>query len=334
MDEAAPITWLIDQINQIVASGANAAAGAIASAVAPLAAVCFGIYIILICVSYMKGAESEPVLDFGLRVAGFAVIIGLGLNASVYSSTVIPIVTGLGPDLANAVSGGTATAGTLDQLALHYLKILDEGYESSNTPVFPFNVGPLVLYLIKAACTLIGLIPFLVAATIVLIVANVGSMLVAMVGPLFFAFLIFPATRQYFSAWVNTALSYALIPIFVAVVATISVGISKAMFGGSGTLDDISLKTVFLAALGNLALVYLLKQVSALASSLSAGGINASMPGSIGTLASGIRNGARGSSREVAAGVRGGSAAYQAAKRAHERFRNNGNSISNNRRAG
>lgn len=329
MDEAAPITWLIDQINQIVTSGANAAAGAIASAVAPLAAVCFGVYIILICVSYMKGAESEPVLDFGLRVAGFAVIIGLGLNASVYTSTIIPIVTGLGPDLANAVSGGEVSAGTLDQLALHYLKILDEGYESANTPVFPFNVGPLILYLIKAACTLIGLIPFLVAATLVIIVANVGSVLVAMVGPLFFAFLIFPATRQYFSAWVNTALSYALIPIFVAVIATISVGISKTMFGG-GSLDDISLKTVFLAAMGNLALLFLLKQVGSLASSLSAGGINASLPSSIGTLASGIRNSARGTSREVTAGIRG----FQATKRAYERSRNNGNSISNNRRAG
>jgi type IV secretion system protein VirB6 len=317
MDESAPITWLIGQINTIVTSGADAAATAIATAVTPLAAVGFGIYIILICINYMRGAETEPVIDFGVRCAGFAVIIGLGLNAANYTSTVIPIVTGVGSDLASAVSGGSATAGTLDQLALHYFKILDDGYESANSPVFPFNVGPLVLYILKAVFILVGLIPFLVAATLCIIVANVGSILVAMVGPLFFAFLIFPATRQYFSAWLNTALSYALIPVFVAVIATISVGLSKTMLSGSGSLDDVSLKAVFLASMGNLTLLFLLKQVSALASSLSAGGINASMPGSIGTLASAIKSSAKGSAKDIksmAAGYRAAKAGAGAAR--------------------
>ncbi len=328
MDESAPITWLIQQINSIVTTGANSAAGAIASAVTPLAAACFGIYIILICINYMRGAETEPVIDFGMRIAGFAVIIGLGLNAGNYTGTVLPIVTGLGSDIASAVSGGTATAGTLDQLALHYFKILDDGYEAANSPVFPFNVGPLLLYLIKAACILVGLIPFLVAATLALIVADVGSVLVAMVGPLFFAFLIFPATRQYFSAWVNTAFSYALIPIFVAVIATISIGLSKTMFStGGGTLSDVSLKTVFLASMGNLTLLFLLKQVSTLASSLSAGGINASMPGSIGTLANSIRSGLAGSAKEAAGGFRTYQAGRNAAAALRDRWANRGNSI-------
>lgn len=310
MDESAPITWLIGEINKIVSSGAGATASAIATAVTPLAAVGFGIYIILICINYMRGAETEPVIDFGVRCAGFAVIIGLGLNAANYTSTVIPIVTGVGSDLASAVSGGSASAGTLDQLALHYFKILDDGYESANSPVFPFNIGPLALYMLKAVFILVGLIPFLVAATLCIIIADVGSVLVAMVGPLFFAFLIFPATRQYFSSWLNTALSYALIPVFVAVIATISVGLSKTMLSGSGSLDDVSLKAVFLASMGNLTLLFLLKQVSSLASSLSAGGINASMPGSIGTLASAIKSSAKGSAKDIKSMAAG----YRAAK--------------------
>ena len=51
MDESAPITWLIGEINKIVSSGAGATASAIATAVTPLAAVGFGIYIILICIN-------------------------------------------------------------------------------------------------------------------------------------------------------------------------------------------------------------------------------------------------------------------------------------------
>lgn len=329
MDDSAPITWLIGQIDSIVSGGASSTASAIATAVTPLASVCFGIYIILICINYMRGAETEPVIDFGMRIAGFAVIISLGLNAATYTSTVIPIVTGLGSDLASAVSKGSATAGTLDQLALHYLKILDEGYESANAPVFPFNVGPLVLYTFKAILILVGLIPFLVAATVTLIIANVGTVLVACVGPLFFAFLIFPATRQYFSAWVNTAISFSLIPIFVAVIAVISIQLSTKMFSSDGgaTLDDVSLKAVFLASLGNLVLIYLLKMVGSLASSLSAGGINVGMPGGIGSFARAMRQSGVGSAREIGAAYRGYQAGKSMTNRLSSRFGNRNNSI-------
>lgn len=327
MNESAPITWLIGEINNIVSAGAASTASSIATAITPLAATAFGIYMIMISINYMRGSEAEPVMDFVVRCAGFAVIIGLGLNATNYSNTVIPIVTGVGSDLAAAVSGGSASAGTLDQLALHYFKILDEGYESANSPVFPFNIGPLLLFALKAICILFGLIPFLVAATLTLIIADVGSVMVAMVGPLFFAFLIFPATRQYFSAWVNTALSYALIPVFVAVVATISVTLSKKMLSGSGTLDDVSLKAVFLASMGNLVLLFLLRTVASLASSLSAGGINAAMSGSIGTLARSLRASGGGSLREIGGGIRGGVAGYRAAQAVRQAIANRNNSI-------
>ncbi|MCD8459784.1 type IV secretion system protein (plasmid) [Xylella taiwanensis] len=310
MDESAPITWLIGEINKIVSSGADAAASAIATTVTPLASICFGIYILLICMNYMRGAETEPVIDFGLRCAGFAVVIGLGLNAANYTSIVIPIVTGIGSDLASAISGGSATAGTLDQLALHYFNIIEQSYKAVEAVKFPNNIGAMMIYGLKAIFILVGLIPFLVSATLCIIVADVGSVLVAMVGPLYFAFLIFPATRQYFSSWLNTAFSYALMPIFVAVIATISVGLSKKMFSASGSFDDISFKAVFLASMGNLTLLFLLKQVGALASSLSAGGINAFMPGSIGTLANMIRSGLSGSRREI----RQGAQAYRTMK--------------------
>lgn len=288
MDDSAPITWLVGQINTIVSTGVGDAAGAISNAIMPVVAVCFSIYALLTATNYMRGTETEPVMDFGLRLAKFAIIIGLGLNADTYATTVIPMVTGIGNDLANAISGGNATAGALDQLALHYLAILSDGFQHANAITFPFNIGSLLLYAIKAALILLGLIPFLVAATVAIIIANVGSVMVAMVGPIFFAFLLFPATRQYFSAWLNTALSYALIPVFVAVVALLSVNLSTAMLSNGGnSLDRTSLAEVFMATLGNLVLLFLLKQVASLASSLSAGGINAGMPGGIGSFARG-----------------------------------------------
>lgn len=323
MDESAPITWLIDQINTIVSAGSASAAGAIAGAVAPIASACFGIYVLLMTISYMRGSETEPVIDFMLKMAAWALIIGFGLNADNYNSTVAPIVTGLGGDLSNAVSGGTVTASTLDQLALFYLDIINAGWTAAQDMGLA-GIATLMLVTVKIGIILLGLVPFLVAATLAIVAANVGSQIIAMVGPLFFAFLLFPATRQYFSAWVSSALSYALVPLLVAVVATISVGISKSMLTAGGQdLISATFKDVFLAAIGNLVLLFVLRQVSALASSLSAGGINAALPGSLGTLAHAITKSIAGSGRQM----KGMQQMYQGGKDLASAIKNRFNSV-------
>lgn len=320
MNEAAPISWLIQEIHDALASGAASAAAGISTAITPLVAVCFGIYIILITFNYLRGAETEPVLDFGIRCAGFAVVIGLGLNASNYASIVIPIVTGLGGDLANAISGGAVTESSLDSLALHYIKIIDDGFEATDGLL---EIGAAILVALKAFIIMLGLVPFLIVATLAIIVADVGSLMIAMVGPFFFACLIFPATRQYFSAWVNSAISYAFIPMFVSVIATLSVSLSTKMLTSGGGLNEASFKMVFLSAIGNLLLLLLIRQVSALASSLSAGGINVGLPSGVGSWASSIRNSGRESAKDAKALANG----YRGARALGSRIANKFNSI-------
>lgn len=307
MDEKAPITWVMSQLEELVSSGLNHTASVISSSITPLVSIGFGIYIFLISLNYLRGAETEPIIDFWMRIASFAIIVGLGMNAENYISTVIPMVTGIGSDIASMISGGNDTAGTLDQLALYYLNILDQSIDQVHALGFPSNIEAWVLYGMKASCILLGLIPFLVAAAITLIGVNVGSILVAGVGPIFFGFLLFPATRQYFSAWLNTALSHALMPILIAIVTTFSVELSKKMLiNDGGTLYATSLKTVYLASIGNLILVSVLWKVSSIATSLSAGGVNVAVRGSIGTLARTIRQVGAGSYREITGDKRWG----------------------------
>lgn len=301
MDNSAPITWLIDAIHTIVSGGAASAASAITNYIAPLVATLFGIYVLLITINYMRGGESEPVWDFGLRMASWSLVIGMGLSASTYTSTVIPIVSGIGPDLASAISGGTAGANALDQLALYYISVLNDGYTSANSFTFPFNVGPMFLYFLKAVLVIIGLVPFLVAATLTLIISDVGLVILAMVGPIFFSFLLFPATRQYFSAWLNSVVSYSLLPLFVAVISVLSVNLSQEMLQN---LSDSTFTQVFFASIGNLTLVILVRYVAALASSLSAGGIHIGHVGGIGGASSFIRGFGTGTAREIRGGYR------------------------------
>ena len=231
----------------------------------------------------MRGAESEPVMDFFVRLASWALIIGLGLNAGAYASTVIPMVTGIGGDLANSITGGTSAAGAIDQMIL---KLLDSIAEASKVLQGLSLLDGAFAYLImafKILLILIGFVPLLVAASIAVVIADSGSILVAAVGPIFFAFALFPATRQYFSSWLNAVLSLMLVPIFVAIVALASINISTEI------MVDTAFETLFIGVICNLILMVLIQQVSSLASTLSAGGINMAMPrGGIGSVASGV----------------------------------------------
>jgi type IV secretion system protein VirB6 len=312
--DSAPIMSVIGMMDCRVTEAAEMAAQKISGPISELAAACFGIYIILIMVNYMRGGSSSPVWDVVLRAAGFAIIICLGLNYDNYVHYVMPIIQQTGDELANYISGSAGDANALDELTIHYLKVIEEGHKKATSLIFPASLPPMMLFGFKFLLILIGLVPFLVLAAALLVIAKVGVALIAAVGPIFFAFAIFPATRQYFSAWLNSAFSYALIPIFVAMIAMISVQISMEVFQpGTGGMGNMSLVAVFKGTLVNLLLLLLLKTVSALASSLSAGGINAGSP--TGGAAGGIRALAR-SPVGTAMGWAGGKAAAGAGKTA------------------
>jgi type IV secretion system protein VirB6 len=299
MDKTQPITWLIEKINTVFLSQAVNVSSAISTSIMPLLTACFGIYMMLIVFNYMRGAEDNFVGDFMYRVLGFAVVMGIGFSAGSYASIVLPIVTGLGNDLASAVSGGTVTSGALDKLVIFYWDMIGVGMQDVSAYGLT-GIASAVMVLVQIAIVLIGLIPFLVIATVTIITANIGSGLVAMVGPIFFGCLLFPATRQYFSAWVNTAFSYALVPLLVAVLSMVSVGISIE-FMGDAPLNDGSSFNVFFAAVGNLILAALMKNVGSLASSLSAGGINMGSAGGLGSATSSVMSTMRGTNRNIKA---------------------------------
>jgi type IV secretion system protein VirB6 len=305
----APIQSLISTIDSKLAAVIGTVAGQISNTVTPIVAVCFSIYMILIVINYMRGGTSDPVWDFVLRMAAFSVIIGIGLNMGNYTTYVVPMVQETGNSIAKNITGASAGESQLDQLALTYINVIDKDYQRVNATKNPFTkIGEYCVWFIKSALVFMGLIPFLVFATALLIIAKVGSALIAAVGPIFFGCLLFPATRQYFSAWLNSVVSYMLIPVFVAVVAMISIQISSEIFDGKMNFID-----VVLACIVNLILVMLIKTCSALASSLSAGGINTGFSAG-GAYSSAVKAGTYTGGKMDAAVVRGiGKGAQKAA---------------------
>jgi type IV secretion system protein VirB6 len=237
---------------------------------------------------------------------GFSVVIGIGLNQSNYASYIVPIVTGTGGDLAGVIPGADGVA-DLDRMLQFYGTIIQKAMEET---AHLETILEFLMVLLKSAIVLVGLMPFIVLASVTLAIAECGIHIIAMVGPLFFGALLFPATRQYFSAWLNSALSYALLPLMVSTVSLISVGISKEALSEDGTLQNATLSSVITASVINWILVYLVKEAKSLASSLSSGGISSTTGNSTGDKAQDLmkKGGKEGAKRAGQAAQKAGQA--------------------------
>ena len=173
MPPEAPLQWIINQITSIIGSSTNSVAATLSSTLAPLFSICFGIYVILIMVNYLRGADGEPIFDFFLRMAAWSIIIFLAFSAGAYATYIIPIITGLGDDLATAVSGAPLNATSLDELLLFYTSVFETGLEEASSGISPLNLPEVIFVYAKWMVICIGLMPLLIAATIILIVAKV-----------------------------------------------------------------------------------------------------------------------------------------------------------------
>lgn len=304
-DLLTPVTWLTTEINAAVGGALVGVIRKLIDVITPLFLSAFGLYNLLLTINYMRGAEQKPLMDYFFKLLSWSLIIGIGFNYQTYTEVVMPIVTGptgFGDVLANVFSGGSSSVHTFDLMFRNYVAMINTGFTSAveDSKWYDMLTGALAMKIIsvslKAVILLVGVMTFEVIAVSFMLTANIAAQIVAVLGPIFFGFLLFPATRQYFSAWVNTLFSYALIPALIALVAVMASGVSNSILGITDagvdqpiTLADASLFRVILAAFANGVFIFMLKQVASIASSLSAGGINAGMGNAMGGLIGGAK---------------------------------------------
>lgn len=228
------------------------------SVIMPALSACFVVYVVFVIFSYWQ-SESTPhqiFLDMLKRFLMLGLLIGLGLNMSTYTSTVFPVITDLGNDLASTWSGGSnTTSASLDKIAEKIGQITDtnssdaEATEEPNTAlptttpqptgvidtvidavggatdaVFSATIGKLGNTIVVHLQNFIIWISsglFLIIAAAFLLVANVMLVILAAVAPLFLAFGIFPATRSFFNNWIGQVLGNAFL--FLTIQITVNI---------------------------------------------------------------------------------------------------------------
>jgi type IV secretion system protein VirB6 len=228
--------------------------------ISPLFAAGFGVYVMLVAFSYMRGDNDEYILDFLYRMMGWGLVISLGLNASMYTAHVVPFINGLGEDLAGTVGTTFNSASALDVMVNKFLDSFINLYNKADG----IKQTLFAVLAIAGVCVFAG--AFMVVAIAYIILAKLAMGILIAVGPLFIASALFPATRDLFKSWTAQLLNYAFLLMLFSFAAQIEIAMVSSYVPA-----DLSFSTLIKVNLISAVMVFVSLNLPSLASALAGG---------------------------------------------------------------
>lgn len=163
------------------------------------------LYVLLYGFAVLRGAISEPVMDFALRSVKLAFLYALATTAAYSSFVTQPLFVDLPNALTQAISGAdTPSVGAAFDQFLAYAGYLSETIAREGSA---FDPAP---YLVAAVVLVIGALACALGFGIVLVAKTALALLVAL-GPIFIACALFDATRRFFFGWLSQAVNYLVL---------------------------------------------------------------------------------------------------------------------------
>lgn len=295
-------TDMFNSFDKNVLNTINTGSANMISLVSPLVAAGFSLYVLLVLLSYWRGHNDSPIVDFLLKMAGWGAVLTAGMNISYYSEYVVPFFNGLGDDLSRALMGGTDLSNGLDTLLSLYISAIKTMYDGLTWT----DVGLYVEVSVLATCILMVGVPFLAIAAAYIILAKFALGLLLALGPAFIVTALFPATRQFFQNWMGQCLNYGLLVALFGAVGALEVGFMTSVLPKSFSVQDVMLTYTLEGKIIGAGLVFIVVSLSmpSLASQLAGGVGISSMVGKLGNAANMAMRAMR-----VVGGSRGGAAA-------------------------
>ena len=247
----------------------------IISLISPLMATCFSIYVLLILWTYWQGRNDEPVNDFLMRMATWALILTCGMNIQFYSDYVVPFFNGFGEQLAGALTNGNNPVSGLDNLLNAYINAAQSIYTQASGLKVIAAVWTIALMIIFGG-------PFMAIAIAYIILAKFALGILLALGPLFISAALFPPSRQFFWNWVGQCMNYAFLVTLFAAACSLEVNFAMSIVpqNGSPSLAQV----IYLDIMG-LAFWVISLNLPGLASSLAGGVGISTMVGKLGNVA-------------------------------------------------
>jgi type IV secretion system protein VirB6 len=212
-------TDMFNAFDRDVLNTINTGSATMISLISPLVAACFSLYVLLVLLSYWRGHNDMPIVDFMMKTTGWAAVLTAGMNIGYYSEYVVPFFNGLGDDLSRALMGGNDLSSGLDTLLRLYIGAIKTMYAGLTWT----DIGLYIEVSVLAICLLLVGVPFLAIAAAYIILAKFALGLLLALGPAFIVAALFPVTRQFFQNWVGQCLNYGLLVALFGAIGAIEV---------------------------------------------------------------------------------------------------------------
>lgn len=200
----------------------------IVNAIAPLFAIGFGIYVMIVALNAYNRGLDEYALDMMQRVFGWLIIIACAFNASQYVEIAQALYT-LPEFLSEAVNGqpynGNVIDGEIEKFKQTVFEQVARAKETA-TNWYDFDIK-LAMDIFGFMLIFIGYVFFGVIAAFYL-VAKISLAMVLLTGPIFIGAMLFPATRQWGMNWIGQVLSYSMMIMFYVVVAAVQLSFYRS----------------------------------------------------------------------------------------------------------
>lgn len=229
------------------------------------------LYVILYGLAVMRGAISEPIMEFAWRAMRIVVVVLLATNSATFQQYVSGLFfDSLPKEIGNALAGSglnTNSGVPFDQLLSKGIDVANKIYDQAGlTNIAPALIAAILLVFVACGA-------FLQFA--ILLYAKIGLGVVIALGPVFIALALFEATRPFAEAWLRQVANFVILLVLVValvglMLTTIS-GFVDKYAANAGSTGEMLVAAVAISAVLGLA-GYIALQLPTLAGGLAGGG--------------------------------------------------------------
>lgn len=219
----------------------NERAGSVIAAVASPLRAALVLYVLLYGFAILRGAISEPILDFAVRSLKLGLVFMLATTVAYSSYVTTPLFHTLPETLTQAISGSaTPDVGSAFDQFFGRAAYLGQKIGQTGSPIdfAPWIMAALV-YVVGALAAALGFG--------VVMVAKVALALLVALGPIFIACALFDASRRFFFGWLAQAVNYVVLFALIITVFQLILSLLAQQWSGIDGQDPMAGGMLFIA---------------------------------------------------------------------------------------
>jgi type IV secretion system protein VirB6 len=199
------------------------------------------LYVVLYGIAILRGAISEPMMDFAVRSLKLAFIYMLATTVAYSTYVTTPLFHTLPDSLTQAISGAGApdVGAAFDQFFSRAAYLGQKiGQTGSAIDFAPWIMAALV-YVVGAIAAALGFG--------VVMIAKVALALLVALGPIFVACALFDASRRFFFGWLAQAVNYVVLFALIITVFQLILSLLAQQWSGIDGQDPMAGGMLFVA---------------------------------------------------------------------------------------